>query len=182
MHVAHHIGAAKTAQCRTAVKAGAGIAAARKVALKQYRTSRIARAMLYGLRAFDDGDLVEGGREYVSGRRVHAAAASAQYLFAIQQDVQARAGHAAKHRIAIGAAFAYHRKTGNGLQVFRTVVRGDRLARLARIGGHHQRLLHRRRCDHHFRQHVIGGERAGREGQRDTNSYTLELHCSSPCK
>ena len=104
------------------------------IPLEQHRAGHVARAVDHGLRPLEHGQAVIGVGKHIGGRRVHAAAAATQDVLAIQQHVQARSGHAAQHRVAIGATLADHGEAGNGLEDVGSVLRRNRLARLARIG------------------------------------------------
>jgi hypothetical protein len=113
-------------------------------ALEEHHAGAVAGAVLDGLRALQHGDLVEGFGEDVGGGRVHAHAAAAEDHLAVEQDAQARGGHAAEHRVAVGAALADHREAGDVLEVVGAVMGGHRLARGAGVGGDGERRVHRR--------------------------------------
>ena len=150
------------------------------LALEQHRAGGITRAV-QNRRPLNDGELVEHFRENISGRRIHAEVTAAKNALPINQYIQARTRHTAKYRIAIRAALADHREPGNGLEIIRPIMCRNRLARFARIGCYYQRLLHRR-CGYHylFEHGWLGSKRAWRKRQRDTDSYTFELHYLSP--
>lgn len=81
-----------------------------RLTVEQHRAGRGAGAPEHGLRAFDHGELVVGFRRDVGGGCVHAARAGAEHHAAVGEDIQARAEHAAQHRVAIGAAVAHQGK------------------------------------------------------------------------
>ncbi len=90
------------------------------------------------LRPFDDRELVEGVRADVRARRIHAIRAGAEHLAAVGEQFQARAEHAAEHRIAVDAAVTHGGKAGNGLQVVGTVAGRHRLTGNLGVGHHGQ--------------------------------------------
>ncbi|MNL14240.1 hypothetical protein D3C87_1351710 [compost metagenome] len=144
----------------------AEFAEAFRLALEQDGAGRSARPPKHGLRAFDHGQLVVGFRRNVGGRRVHPPRTGAKHHAAVGEDVQARAEHAAQHRVAIGAAVAYRREAGNRLEVIRAVAGRQRLARKLRVRRECQRRAGRHAHDHYRVQRgdaIGGGLRPGGE-------------------
>ncbi|MNV19092.1 hypothetical protein D3C71_1099400 [compost metagenome] len=112
----------------------AEFAEAFRLALEQDGAGRSARPPKHGLRAFDHGQLVVGFRRNVGGRRVHPPRTGAKHHAAVGEDVQARAEHAAQHRVAVGAAVAHLGEARNGFQIIRAVAGRHRLARVLGVG------------------------------------------------
>ena len=104
------------------------------IPFKQHHAGGIARAVLDRLRALDDFYLVKCLRKDIRRGWVHAVAAAAENGLAVEQDIQAGAGHAAQYRVAIGAAFADHGKAGDGFQVVGAVVGRQWLPRFFGVG------------------------------------------------
>lgn len=137
---------------QAAVDAVVGLAELLRLALEQHRRRRGTRAPEYGLRALDDGQLVEGIRADIGTRRIHAVGAGAEHFTAIGEQFQTRAEHAAEHRIAVHPAVTHRGETGNGLQVVGAIAGRHRLAGDLRVGDDRQWRLLGNSGDDHGRQ------------------------------
>ncbi len=139
----------------TGVDPCAQLAELLRLALEQDSTGRRARAPEHGLWTFDHRELVVGLRRDIRGGRIHSARAGAEHHAAIGEDIQARAEHAAQHRVAVGTAVAHEGEAGDGLEVVAAVTGRHWLARVFRVGNHGQRRAGRDRRDDGGAQFVI---------------------------
>ena len=117
---------------------------------------RRAGAITHRLRPLDHHHAVIVFRLDIGGRRVHAVAAAPQHQLVLGQNGQTRTGHAAKQRVTTGAPFADQVEAGNGLEIVTAIGGRQRLARLFRIGLHHQgshRVL--TGDDDHLHRHTV---------------------------
>ena len=132
----------------------------RDLALEAHRAGGSAAAPQHRLRPLDDDQAVVGFRRDVRQRVVHARGTGAAHRAVVGHQVDARAEHAAQHRIAVGTAAAQRGEAGNGLQVVRSVAGRHRLPRQFGIGdeggGHGGR-----HADHHDAVQRGGGHRIG---------------------
>ena len=163
--VQHLVQAAVGTAQQAGVQAAAEFAEAFRLAFEQHRAGRGTGAPEHGLRALDHGQPVEGLRCDVGAGRVHPVGAGAEHQAAVGAQVDARAEHAAQHRVAVAAAAADGGKAGDGLEVVGGIAGRHRLAGVTRVGDHRQRrtLLHG--GDHGGRQlgvsGVLGQRRSG---------------------
>ena len=143
-HVDVLVVAAERPADQAAVEAHAGLVEARRHALEHHGAGRRAGTVQHGLRPLHDGDLVIAFRRDIRRRRVHPARTCAERRHPVRQDVQPRAEHPAQHEVAVGAAAADRRETGDRFQVIRAVAGGQRLTRRLRIRDDDERRRQRR--------------------------------------
>ena len=141
---------------RTGVRRVARALESLHFAFERHRRGGVARPAQHRLRALGDDDAVVGFGEDIGRGRVHAHAAAAEQLLAVDENVDARGRHAAEHGVSVRAALADHGETRDGLQVVRPVVRRQWLAWGLRIGRHHERRVHARRRDDDLVESISG--------------------------
>ncbi len=137
--IEHLVVAVARADQRTGVDVHARLIETWRVAFEAHCPGRGTGAPAHALRPLDDGQPVEGFRGDVGQRVVHPRGTRADQVALVTDDVQARAEHAAQHRIAVGAAVADRGEAGNRLQVIGAIAGRHRLPRQARIGDPVQR-------------------------------------------
>ncbi|MNP38712.1 hypothetical protein D3C76_1322460 [compost metagenome] len=146
--IEHLVEAAVGAGQQAGIDAAAKLTELFRLAFKKDGPGRTTRAPEYGLWAFDDGQAVVGFRGNIGSGCVHSVGAGAEHGAAVGEDVQARAKHAAQHRVAIGAASTYGREARDGFQVVGAVAGRHRLAWFFRVGDHGQGRAWGDGCDH----------------------------------
>ncbi|MCY1410665.1 hypothetical protein D9M71_260360 [compost metagenome] len=153
--IQHLVEAAVGAAQQAGIDPAAKLAEFLRLAIEEDGPGRGARAPDHALRTLDHGQAVIGFRRDVRGGGVHAVGAGAEHHAAVGEDVQARAEHAAQHRVAIGAAGANRREAGDGLQVIGAITGRYRLAWVLGVGDDGQRRAGGDGGDHRRAQLVM---------------------------
>ena len=127
---------------QAAVKAAACAVEPRRCTLEADHAGAVSGAVKDRLRPLLNDYPIVGFGEYIGRGRIHAHPTTAENHFAIEENAEARCGHSAKYRVAVGTALADHREAGNVLEQIRSVVSRHRLPWRLRVGADRQRALH----------------------------------------